>query len=237
MFGSIRTVELNNDVWFVGKDVAVILGYTNPQKAIRDHVTDDDKTVNVSFTVNGTSPLLINESGLYSLILSSKLEKAKEFKHWVTSEVLPSIRKHGLYAVDEILANPDSFIQVLQELKAERAKSKKLEKNNKELTLSNNHLTQRNNLLTHSKKTYTASEIAKELGFKSAIEFNKDLERKDIQYKRNGTWLPTSYYADKGYYDIKQEVLENGMVVYNSHFTQKGREFILNIYKKELELF
>lgn len=106
-FGEIRTLEINNEPWFVGKDIADVLGYTNPQKAIRDHVDDEDKTLNETFTVNGTSPWLINESGLYSMILSSKLPSAKSFKHWVTSEVLPSIRKTGNYTakpVDELKA-------------------------------------------------------------------------------------------------------------------------------------
>lgn len=102
-FGKVRTMEINGEPYFVGKDVAEILGYTNPQKAIRDHVNDEDKTVNESFTVNGTMALLINESGLYSLILSSKLPKAKEFKRWVTSEVLPTIRKTGGYITNSEL--------------------------------------------------------------------------------------------------------------------------------------
>ena len=80
-FGKIRGMNIDGEPWFAGKDVAIALGYTNPQKAIRDHVDDDDKTVNDSFTVNGTSPILINYSGLYSLILSSKLPQAREFKH------------------------------------------------------------------------------------------------------------------------------------------------------------
>lgn len=96
-FGEIRTLPINNEPWFVGKDVAKILGYSNPQKAIRDHVDEDDKRVNESFTVNGTKGILINESGLYSLILSSKLPSAKKFKHWVTKEVLPTLRKTGGY--------------------------------------------------------------------------------------------------------------------------------------------
>lgn len=96
-FGRLRTAEINNEVWLVGKDVARALGYTDPQKAIRDHVDCEDRTVNESFTVNGTPITLINESGLYSLVLSSKLPGAKRFKHWVTSEVLPSIRKNGGY--------------------------------------------------------------------------------------------------------------------------------------------
>ena len=98
MFGDIRTMtNKSGETFFVGKDVAKALGYKNPQKALRDHVDEEDKTLNVSFTVNGTTPVIINESGLYSLVLSSKLPQAKVFKHWVTSEVLPQIRKTGRY--------------------------------------------------------------------------------------------------------------------------------------------
>lgn len=96
-FGKVRTVEIDGKPYLAGKDVAEALGYANPQKAIRDHTDIEDRTVNESFTVNGTKVILINESGLYSLILSSKLESAKRFKHWVTSEVLPSIHKSGGY--------------------------------------------------------------------------------------------------------------------------------------------
>lgn len=96
-FGEIRTVTINHEPWFVGKDVAITLGYGNPQKAIRDHVDGEDATVNESFTVHGTPAKLINESGLYSLIMASKLPTAKQFKRWVTTEVLPSIRKQGNY--------------------------------------------------------------------------------------------------------------------------------------------
>ena len=98
-FGQIRTLLIDNEPWAVVKDVAEALVYKNPQKAIRDHVDDEDKTVNESFTVNGTPPTIINESGLYSLILSSKLPSAKAFKRWVTSEVLPALRRSGSYTV------------------------------------------------------------------------------------------------------------------------------------------
>jgi anti-repressor protein len=99
-FGQIRTFTGNDgEPWFVGKDVANALGYTNPQKAIRDHVDEEDRTVNESFTVNGTAVTLVNESGIYALILTSKLPKAKEFKHWITSDVLPAIRRDGGYMV------------------------------------------------------------------------------------------------------------------------------------------
>ncbi len=126
-FDTVRTLTIDGEPYFVGKDVADILGYTNPQKAIRNHVDDEDKGVNELFTPGGKQEVtVINESGLYSLILSSKLPTAKRFKHWVTSEVLPSIRRHGLYAIDDIINNPDLGNAALQALKAEREKSRAL---------------------------------------------------------------------------------------------------------------
>lgn len=108
--GEIRTTVINNIPYFVGRDVATALGYTNPLKAIRDHIDLEDRTVNKSFTVNGTPIILINESGLYSLILSSKLPSAKKFKRWVTSEVLPSIRKTGFYdSADDFHAQEEYY--------------------------------------------------------------------------------------------------------------------------------
>lgn len=97
-FGDIRTVTIENEPWFVGKDVATALGYSNPQKAVRDHISEEDRGVNEMDTPSGRQNLaIINESGLYALIFGSKLESAKRFKHWVTSEVLPAIRKTGAY--------------------------------------------------------------------------------------------------------------------------------------------
>lgn len=98
-FGQVRTLMIGTEPYFVGKDVAEALEYTNPQKAIRDHVDEEDRTVNESFTVNGTAVVLINESGLYSLIFSSKKEEARRFKRWVTKEVLPAIMRTGFYCM------------------------------------------------------------------------------------------------------------------------------------------
>lgn len=127
-FGEVRIFDKNGEPWFVGRDVCNILGYANASKAIADHIDNDDKGVTNCYTLGGNQNLtIINESGLYSLILSSKLPNAKRFKHWVTSEILPSIRKHGMYATDELINNPDVFIQVLQELKAERERKAALE--------------------------------------------------------------------------------------------------------------
>lgn len=126
-FGQVRTVTIDNEPWFVGKDVATALGYSNSRKALADHVQEDDKGVTKCDTLGGKQDLtIINESGLYSLIFGSKLESAKRFKHWVTSDVLPSIRKHGVYAVDELINNPEMAIKAFTALKEEREKNKVL---------------------------------------------------------------------------------------------------------------
>lgn len=126
----VRTVTIDEEPYFVGRDLTNILQYSNGPKAIRDHVDDEDKTVNDSFTVNGTAPVLINESGLYSLILSSKLPQAHEFKRWVTSEVLPAIRKHGAYMTDQkafnVLHNSDGLADLLQQA-ADQLKAKDIQ--------------------------------------------------------------------------------------------------------------
>ncbi|HEP1276746.1 TPA: phage antirepressor KilAC domain-containing protein [Streptococcus pyogenes] len=125
----VRTVTIDDEPYFVGKDVAEILGYAKARNAIASHVDDEDKKdAPIQGTLGGTQTMtIINESGLYSLILSSKLPQAKEFKRWVTSEVLPTIRKHGMYATDELLDNPDFAIATLQKLKEEREAKKLLE--------------------------------------------------------------------------------------------------------------
>ena len=141
-FGEIRVLEIENEPWFVGRDIATVLGYSNPPKAVRTHVDEEDKGVNEMDTPGGKQKIIvINESGLYSLILNSKLPNAKKFKRWVTNEVLPSIRKHGAYmtenTIEKALTSPDFLIQLATKLKEEQEKSKqledKLEKNSKML--------------------------------------------------------------------------------------------------------
>ena len=124
----VRAVTIDNEPYFVGKDIADILGYQRADNAIRNHVDEEDKlTHRFSASGQNRNMTIINESGLYSLILSSKLPQAKEFKRWVTSEVLPTIRKNGMYATDELLDNPDFAIATLQKLKEEREAKKQLE--------------------------------------------------------------------------------------------------------------
>lgn len=128
----VRTLTIDNEPWFVGKDVADILGYSNSKDALNKHVDLDDKQIIqrsqiATLDIPNRGLTIINESGLYSLILSSKLPQAKDFKRWVTSEVLPTIRKNGMYATDELLDNPDFAIATLQKLKEEREAKKLLE--------------------------------------------------------------------------------------------------------------
>ena len=220
--GSVRVVMVNEEPYFVGKDVAEILGYNNPRDAISKHVDDEDKDVAKCDTLGGVQDLtVINESGLYSLILSSKLPSAKRFKKWVTSEVLPAIHKHGLYAtdkvIDNILNNPDFGIELLTRLKEERAARVEAER--------------KNAILMHVNKTYTVTEIAKELGLRSATQLNRILAGKKIQYQVNGTWVMYSRYSNQGYEEIKQEVLDSGRVIYHRRITQMGREFILSLFQ------
>lgn len=164
----------------------------------------------------------IPESLFYRLGMKASNKAADKFQNWLAMEVIPSIRKHGIYAtdnvIDNILNNPDFGIEVLTKLKEERTARIKAE--------------QRNAILTHVNKTYTMTEIAKELGLRSANELNRWLSDMHIQYKVNGTWVMYSDYSDRGYEDIKQEVLDSGKVVYHRKITQIGREFILNMYRE-----
>lgn len=220
-FGSVRTIIIDGEPWFAGKDVAASLGYKDTSDALKKHVVEEDKLTRC-FTDSGQNRQMyvINESGLYSLIFGSKLESAQKFKHWVTSEILPSIRKNGIYAtdkvIDDILNNPDFGIELLTKLKEERAARVEAEKTNA--------------ILMHVNKTYTMTEIAKEIGLKSAVELNKILSEKKIQYKVNGTWVMYSDYSNCGYEEIKQEVLDNGHVIYHRKITQLGRKFILGLF-------
>lgn len=136
-FGEVRAVEFGNNVWFVGKDVALILGYSNPNEALADHVDEEDKLNSKTLSsfpleLGQRGGWLINESGLYSLVLSSKLPSAKKFKRWVTSEVIPSIRKHGTYMTPEViertLTDPDYIIQLATTLKEEQQRRRLLER-------------------------------------------------------------------------------------------------------------
>ena len=232
----VRTVLVNNEPYFVGKDIADVLGYSNPQKAIRDHVDLEDKTQNDSFTVNGTAVVLINESGLYSLILKSKLPSAKKFKRWVTSEVLPAIRKHGGYLtpekVEEALLNPDTIIQLATQLKEERTGRLIAEQKIAEYEPKISYL----DSILSSTDSVTISQIAADYGM-SPQQMNKLLHKLGIQKKVGNQWLLCKKHMRQGY--TKSHTTEipksdgGTKVVMNTKWTQKGRLFIYELLKKE----
>lgn len=232
----VRTMTIDDEPFFVGKDIADILGYSNPQKAIRDHVDLEDKTQNDSFTVNGTAVVLINESGLYSLILKSKLTNAKKFKRWVTSEVLPAIRKHGGYLtpekVEEALLNPDTIIQLATKLKEERTGRLIAEQKIAEYEPKISYL----DSILSSTDSVTISQIAADYGM-SPQQMNKLLHKLGIQKKVGNRWLLCKKHMRQGY--TKSHTTEipksdgGTKVVMNTKWTQKGRLFIYESLKKE----
>ena len=240
-FGTIRTVEIDSTPYFVGKDVAEILGYVNPTKAIREKVDDEDKLMSKMDTSFGSKDTyIINESGLYSLILSSKLPKAKEFKRWVTSEVLPAIRKHGVYAVDEVLENPDMLISALQALKEEKAKAKRLTET---LAVQEQQIAELQpkasyyDVVLNCKDLVSVTEIAKDYG-KSAKWLNEKLHEIGIQFKQGGKiWLLYQKYAEKGYTSTKTQTYNGNdgeiHTKVHTYWTQKGRLFIYDKLKAE----
>ena len=246
-FGKVRTVLVDNEPFFVGKDVAEILGYQNGSKAVKTHVDSADKTfimLDIADAQNGNVPkgqtktAIINESGLYSLILSSKMPRAREFKHWVTSEVLPSIRRHGLYAVDEVLANPDMLINALTALKEERANRERLEELNAAQAQQIAELQPKvsyYDVVLNCKDALSVSVIAKDYGW-SAKRMNQYLHEHGVQYKQGGTWLLYQRYAEQGYTSTRTNTHlgKDGDVHTSVHtyWTQKGRLFIYDLLKE-----
>lgn len=228
----VRTVLVNNEPYFVGKDVAEILGYERADNAIRNHVDDEDKlTHQISASGQNRNMTIINESGLYSLILKSKLPNAKKFKRWVTSEVLPQIRKHGMYATDELLNNPDLLIEVATKLKEERTLRLIAEQRVNELQPKADYYDR----ILNNKGLVTVSTIAKNYGM-SAVSFNKLLHELGIQFNQSGTWLLYSKFQDKGYTHIEPFDYEdkngNRQVKTRMKWTQKGHIFLYETLKK-----
>ena len=243
-FGQVRTVTIDGEPWLVGKDVATALGYSNPSNAVVTLVDDEDKTT-YSFQVSGsnykTKATLINESGLYSLVLSSKLPTAKKFKHWITSEVLPAIRRHGAYMtpekIEEALLNPDTLIRLATELKTEREARKHAEleaASAKQVIGELKPKADYTDRILSSKGTVTTTAIAKDYGM-SATGFNKLLHELHVIYKIGKQWFLYAKYQAKGYTHSKtfDFVHTDGKPDCNmqTEWTQKGRLFLYEFLK------
>lgn len=231
----VRVVEINGEAWFVGKDVATVLGYARTADAVRKHVDEEDRGVSNLATPSGKQAMaIINESGLYSLILASKLPSAKRFKRWVTSEVLPTIRRHGAYMTDqkieEILSDPDTIIKLATELKAEREGRLIAEQRVNELTPKASYY----DLVLKNQSLVTITQIAKDYGM-SGREMNSKLHELKVQYKQGSTWLLYSKYQKTGWTHSDTIVVDRTdgtkKAVMQTKWTQKGRLGLYELLK------
>ncbi|MFQ9886119.1 phage antirepressor [Negativibacillus massiliensis] len=246
-FGAIRTIEKDGEPWFVGKDVAAALGYKEPTKAAREKVDDDDKGVSKIDTPSGIQEMtIINESGLYSLVLSSKLPTAKKFKRWVTNEVIPSIRKHGAYmtpeTLEKVLLSPDTLMQLAQNLKDEQEKRKALEaqiESQKPAVLFTG-------AVETSKTSILIGELAKMLK-QNGINIGQNrlfawMREKGYLIKRKGTDynMPTQRSMDMGLFEIKETTINNpdGSIKISKtpKVTGKGQVYFINLFLNKEEL-
>lgn len=224
----VRTILVNDEPYFVGKDVASVLGYSNTKDALSRHVDLEDK-MGSRITTSGQSRemTIINESGLYSLILKSKLPNAKKFKRWVTSEVLPTIRKTGSYS-----NVPQSFAQALRLAADLEEKNQLLEQQIAEYEPKISYL----DTILSSTDTVATSQIAADYGM-SAIALNKLLNELGVQHKVSGQWILYRKHMNQGYTKSHTSEIPKAdggtKVVMNTKWTQKGRLFIYELLKKE----
>ena len=236
-FGEIRSVTIDDEPYFVGKDIAEVLGYERADNAIRNHVDEEDKLMHqISASGQSRNMTIINESGLYSLIMSSKLSTSKQFKRWVTNEVLPSIRKSGGYIQGQEELSDDELIS-----KALLVANKKIEEKNKMLIEKEAEIKELKpkakyyDLISQSPSTMTITSIAKDYGM-SGIAFNQLLHELGIQYKQSQQWFLFAKYQNQGYTHGKtaQFYRNDGTVDYkiNTEWTQKGRLFLYNKLKE-----
>lgn len=234
----VRTLTIDEEPYFLGKDVAVILGYSNSRKALQDHVDLEDKKDGVTIRDSigrEQTPVVINESGLYSLIMSSKLPTAKKFKRWVTSEVLPTIRKHGAYMTDqkieEVLTDPDTIIQLATQLKEEREARLIAEQQVNELKPKATYYDR----ILANPALVTITVIAKDYGMSGAA-MNKKLHDLGVQYRQGNIWLLYSKYQKLGWTQSETHMIERNdgteKAVVNTKWTQKGRLGLYELLKQ-----
>lgn len=234
-FGEVRTVTIDNEPWFVGKDVTDKLGYQNGSRDINRHVLEEDRIKDMVFDGNqNKETILINESGLYALIFGSKLESAKRFKRWVTSEVLPSIRKHGVYAVDELIQNPDMAIKAFTALKEEREKNRLLQADNERMKPKEIFA----DAVTTSHTAILIGDLAKLLK-QNGIETGQRrlfswMRENGYLIKRQGSdWnMPTQKSMEMKLFEVKESTVNNpdGSVRINktTKVTGKGQQYFIN---------
>lgn len=230
----VRMIEQNNEPWFVGKDVAEVLGYSETNAMTRR--LDDEDFISTKLSGMNMKSTIINESGLYAAIIGSKLPNAKKFKRWVTSEVLPSIRKHGMYAtadtVNKLLSDPDTAIKLLETIKQEREERQLLEQQIAEYEPKVSYL----DTILSSTDTVTITQIAADYGM-SARQLNKLLNELGVQHKVSGQWILYRKHMQHGYTKSQTSDIPKAgggvKVVMNTKWSQKGRLFLYNLLKDE----
>lgn len=230
-FGEIRTLLIEGEPWFVGNDIATVLGYSRPRDAIRKRVEEEDKmSAKLAPPYNAHNITVINESGLYSLLLTSKLPTAKKFKRWVTSEVIPSIRKYGAYMTADTLyktmSDPRELAKLLNALADEKDKNKKLTADNALLSVKAKYYDK----ILASPDAIPVTFIAKDYGM-SASAFNRMLYHYEIQYPLRKSWCLYQDYAEKGYTQTKTYSYSENRVCVHTCWTQKGRLFLYEFLK------
>lgn len=233
---NIRTDSQDDAVWFVAADVCRVLDLGNTAMAV-ERLDADEKGISSIDTPGGNQQMVVvNEAGLYALILTSRKPQAKEFKRWVTHEVLPSIRKRGLYAVDEVLENPDLLISALVELKKERAEKKRLELENAVKAQQIAELQPKASyydVVLACPDLVTITQIAKDFGM-SAKKLNQILKEKKVQFKQRKTWFLYQKYAEQGYTQSKTYLYDDdNHTAMHTLWTQKGRLFIYGLLKED----
>lgn len=229
-FGTIRTIVIDDKPWFAGKDVAVALGYKNPQEAIRNHVDDDDKGVSEILTPGGKQPVtVINESGLYSLVLSSKLPTAKQFKRWITHDVIPAIRQHGAYFTDDtlvrLLSDPAQAHMLVMEYVQEALENERLTLELQEALPKAAYY----DTFVNPMECTNIRATAKELGVPER-RFVKYLLRHHYLYRApSGTLMPYANYCNKGFFIIRDFHKRNSPE-YGQYtlFTAKGKAHFMS---------
>jgi prophage antirepressor-like protein len=236
-FGEMGILIVGGKEYFPATECAKFLGYKNPQKAIREHCKGVNEMVTPS-AGGEQKKNFITEGNLYRLIIKSKLPNAERFEKWVFEEVLPSIRKHGMYAKDELLDNPDFLLDTVMALKKERDLSKKLLSENntqKQVIKEMEPKASYYDLVLQSKGVVTTSLVAKDYGL-SAVKLNSILKELKVQFKQGKTWLLYQKYAELGYAQSKTYLDTNGYSHMNTQWTQKGRLFIYDLLKNKKEI-
>ena len=225
----VRMHMVDGDPWFVGKDVADVLGYSETNAMTRR--LNDDDFISVKLSGMNMKSVLINESGLYAAVMGSKLDSSRKFQRWVTKEVLPSIRKHGGYLtpekIEEALLNPDTLIQLATNLKEERTQRLLAEQRVNELQPKADYY----DSILRNKSLMTISVIAKNYGM-SAKGMNTLLHELGVQYNHAGTWLMYSKHQNKGYTHTEMIPVQGSeKLVPSTKWTQKGHIFIYELLK------